>query len=268
MSMPYRLIALDVDGTLLNDAHELTPGTKEAVRAAAEAGAEIVLCTGRGASNAFYLLEEMGLSGMLITHNGATTVRSEDRGLVQSFAYPLDRIRNLLDYCRKEGIHYDANSVYELFADRISPEAEAMYARFGITPVKLDDIYSMEGLCYKVSLFGTPEQLDRLDQVWDTLECPMVPIRSDARFTDIMHPDASKGHALRKLAVRMGIPREQILAVGNYFNDIDMLRFAGLGVAMANSPEEVKQAADEVTLSNNEEGVRAVLMKHLRGAVG
>lgn len=263
MPLRYRLIALDVDGTLLNEAHELTPGTADAVRRAAAAGAEIVLCTGRGPSNAFYLLEELGLSGYLITHNGATNVHSEDRRLVHGFSYPLEQIQGIIDYCRETGIHYDVNGVFELYADRVSLEAQAMYDKFGLVPQRLVRLGDMEGPCYKMTLFGKPEELDRLAGEWERTGCSLAPVRSDACFIDIMHPDASKGNALRNLAGLMNIPREQVLAIGNYYNDIDMLCFAGLGIAMANSPKEVKEAADEVTLSNNEEGVRAALLKHV-----
>lgn len=262
MSLPYRLIALDVDGTLLNDDHELTKGTADAVKQAAAMGAQIVLCTGRGASQAFHLLEELGLSGILITHNGATTVHSGDRTLLHGFSYSMREAAGVIEYCRANGIHYDANTVYELYADKVDEETQAMYDKFNIVANRVEDLGRLEESCYKMTLFGTAEKLDRLNAEWDRIGCSLARIRSDICFIDVMHPQASKGNALRQLAEQLKVPREQILAIGNYYNDIDMLRFAGLGVAMANSPDEVKQAADEVTLSNNEDGVRAVLLKH------
>jgi Cof subfamily protein (haloacid dehalogenase superfamily) len=263
MAVPYRLIALDVDGTLLNTEHQLSEGTKDAVRRAVQTGASIVLCTGRGPSETFAVLEELGLSGTLITHNGATTVHSGDRALLHGFSYSLEDIGMLIRYCREHGVHYNTNDIFDLYIDRITPDAETMYGIFGIHPIRVDDLSGLERPVYKSTLFGSVEALDRLTADWQAIGCKLHPIRSDDRFIDVMHPEASKGNALRKLSGMLGIPREQVLAIGNYYNDIDMLRFAGLGIAMANSPEEVKEAADEVTVSNNEDGVRAALLKHV-----
>lgn len=77
-----------------------------------------------------------------------------------------------------------------------------------------------------------------------------------------MHPEASKGNALKNLAVQLGIPQEEVLSIGNYYNDISMLTYAGLGVAMDNSPLEVKAAANAVTGTNNDSGVRDALVKY------
>lgn len=90
-------------------------------------------------------------------------------------------------------------------------------------------------------------------------------LRSGDFFIDLMHKDASKGAALQKLAEKRGIPAENVMAIGNYYNDLTMLTFAGLGVAMDNSPQEVKDAADAVTASNNEEGVKLALEKYCLG---
>lgn len=77
-----------------------------------------------------------------------------------------------------------------------------------------------------------------------------------------MHPESSKGNALKHLAAELGIPQEQVLSIGNYYNDISMLTYAGLGVAMDNSPVEVKAAADVITGTNNDNGVRDALVKY------
>jgi Cof subfamily protein (haloacid dehalogenase superfamily) len=261
--LPYRLIALDVDGTLLNDDHELTEGTKDVVQRASMAGASIVLCTGRGPSNTLYLLDEIGLKGYLITHNGAATLKSEDGSLMHGFSYGMKEASSVLVRCRERGIHYDINSVFDMYIDQVTPTVQAMYDKFGVEPIHIEDVLVYDEPVYKISLFGTGEALDAMEAEWHDMECGLLPIRSGEQFIDLMNPLATKGNALRKLAAMMDIPREEILAIGNYFNDVAMLEFAGLGIAMDNSPEGVKAAADEVTLSNNENGVRAALLKHL-----
>ena len=86
-------------------------------------------------------------------------------------------------------------------------------------------------------------------------------VRSGEYFIDIMKEGTTKGKALAMLANHLNVKPKDVVAIGNYYNDLDMLQYAGLGIAMDNSPEDVKAAADVVTLSNNEDGVRLALEK-------
>ncbi|WP_127588639.1 Cof-type HAD-IIB family hydrolase [Paenibacillus koleovorans] len=260
----YQLIALDVDGTLLTDDHELTEATRSAVRQAHEAGATIVLCTGRGPGNAIPVLEELGLEGTVITHNGSATVRSSDRAVVHSFPFDPQDLDYFIRYCNEHRLHYDVSTPRDLhiFYD-LPEEGYALYEKFLITPIRLEHVGALAEQPVKFTVFSEdPAELDRVEAAWREVDSPLLVLRSGEQFIDVMHPEASKGNALRVLADSLGIDRTQVLAMGNYFNDLDMLRFAGFGIAMDNSPEEVKRAADEVTLSNNEDGVAAALRRH------
>lgn len=263
--MTYRLIALDVDGTLLNDDHVLTEKNKEAVREAGRAGSSIVLCTGRSPSNTFDIMEQLGLEGTVICHNGGATVRSGDQAVIHEFGFTMEDLIPLIAYCRENGFHYDANPVYGIYIDHLTPEIEAMYEKFGIKAQFMKDITVMKDPIVKFTLSGDPELMDRTERNWAEIGCPLTPIRSGERFIDVIHPEATKGNALRVLAKSLDIPREEVMAIGNYYNDIEMIRFAGLGIAMDNSPEPVKQAADTVTSSNNESGVAAAIRKYVMG---
>ncbi|WP_206098930.1 Cof-type HAD-IIB family hydrolase [Paenibacillus nanensis] len=262
MRLAYNLIALDVDGTLLTDEHKLPKDVKEAVREASTAGAQIVLCTGRGPMGAFPVLEELGLSGVLITHNGAATVRSEDRAIL--FQYDIDKkdLTDFIAYCKAQGIHYDLNTAFDMMVERMTDEAKAMYAHHKVEPIERSFDGSLPDGLVKFTLFGTKEQMDAVQADWANRPTNLQLIRSGDLFIDVQNPDASKGTALRRLAAEIGIGREKILAIGNYYNDISMLEFAGLGIAMSNSPDAVKDAADLTAGSNNEGGVAAALRTH------
>jgi Cof subfamily protein (haloacid dehalogenase superfamily) len=255
----FRLIALDVDGTLLNDEHEVTPRVREAVRAAAGKGAEIVLCTGRGSTSALPVLEELELPGTMITHNGASIVDSKSRSVLYETELPHEAIERYLAYLRERNIQYDLNTSFDQFVYALSEEAAQMFESLHCRPVLRDPAEGLPEKLVKVSIFGSREGLDGVERDWKQWQHELLFIRSGDNFIDIHHPDATKGKALEKLAGLRGIPREQVLAIGNYYNDIGMLSFAGLGVAMDNSPPEVKAEAEEVTLSNNEDGVAAIL---------
>lgn len=262
VKLAYDLIALDVDGTLLTDEHKLLADVREAVREASAAGAQIVLCTGRGPMGAFPVLEELGLSGVLITHNGAATVRFEDREVL--FLYDIDKqdLIEFIAYCREQGVHYDLSTAFEMMVERMTEEAKAMYAHHKVVPQERSFDQGLPDGLVKLTLFGSKEQMDAVQADWESRPTHLQLIRSGDLFIDVQNPDASKGTALRQLAAERGIDREKILAIGNYYNDISMLEFAGLGIAMSNSPDAVKEAADLVAGSNNEGGVATALREY------
>lgn len=261
--MNYRLIALDVDGTLLNDRYELTEKTKMTVRDVHEAGATIVLCTGRSPVNTLPIMEELGLEGALITHNGAATVLSSDRSIVAECPFEMEQLFPLIRYCREHRVHMDVCTPFDLFIEGSIGETEtAMYAKFMLEPSRTDDLTGLSAAPVKFTVFADKETMDRVERDWRAMELPLAIIRSGDYFIDVMHPEATKGNALKRLADSLGFDRSQVMAIGNYFNDVEMIRFAGLGIAMDNSPDGVKREADWVTSSNNEEGVHLALVRY------
>lgn len=264
--MSYKLIALDVDGTLLHDNHELSQENKESIKTAAKSGVEFVLCTGRGPVNTIPLMEEMGLGGYVITHNGAATVDVKTREVINQFPMDLKGLQPYIDYCREHQIHFDVNTAFDLYVDKpefMSPYVRGMYEQVFLEPLGLPDWSKLKEPVVKFSAFGDLETMNWLEKEWNTWDGPFYMVRSGDFFLDIMHKEASKGEALKQLAHTRGIAPEHILAMGNYYNDITMLTFAGKGIAMDNSPIDVKAAADEVTLSNNENGVHHALEKYV-----
>jgi len=262
--MKYKLIALDVDGTLLTDDHVLTPGTIEVIKQIAEQGTELVLCTGRAPMSCIPYMEQMGLDGYAITHNGAATVSIKDNKVVHHFELRSEGLEPYIKYCEQNLVHYDLNTTFELYvkgAAGLDQEALDMYRKFLIEPKDLtarptDDPF------VKMTLSGLTPVMDKIMEDWSTWTHEFNVLRSGDYFIDLMHKESSKGSALKYLAEMRGIPAENVLAIGNYYNDLTMLEYAGLGIAMDNSPQEVKDVADVMTASNNEEGVKLALQKY------
>ncbi|NOU97915.1 Cof-type HAD-IIB family hydrolase [Paenibacillus sp. LMG 31456] len=261
--MNYSMIALDVDGTLLNDRYEITDVTKEALQQAHASGIRIVLCTGRGPGNAVPILEQLGLEGVLITHNGAATVQTPGGILLHECGFSLDDVEPVIRYCRDKQVHFDVNTAFEMYVDKISAVEVSMYENYMLQPQRVSDIMQLNHPLVKFTIFGSLEVMDEVEQDLRLMEMPkgLQYIRSGDYFIDVMSVEASKGKALEQLAQQWNIPRERIIAMGNYYNDIEMLEYAGIGIAMDNSPEDVKAAADAVTLSNNDNGVYEALVK-------
>jgi Cof subfamily protein (haloacid dehalogenase superfamily) len=265
-----RLIALDVDGTLVNDEHQIMPMTKKIVRELAERGLMIVLCTGRGPRNTLPILEELGIDGYMLNHNGAVTCHSRPYRVLEQSTFPVRLVSQVIDYCRQTGVHFDLCTADELYCESLADDVREMYEHFLIRPVKMENAMSLAEPIVKLTLFGEPSQMDRVQadftkQFVDRHEWTdqLVMIRSDIRFIDFMLPNVSKGIALHQLCVKYEIDPSQVIAIGNYYNDQQMIEFAGVGIAMANSPDDLKSLADDVTASNNEEGVYHALRKYI-----
>jgi len=264
--MKFKLIALDVDGTLLDDDHNLSERTKQTIQDVHDAGCHIVLCTGRAPVSTLPILQELGLEGTMITHNGAATVYADEKGqaLVNEFTFTLSEIQPMLDYARREGIHFDVCTPFNMYIEHIGEEERLMYQKYLISPKLVTDVSELGIPLVKLTLFAQPEVLDRVQREWDEqkLYGDLRMIRSGDLFIDVMSAKANKGNALKALADELEIEPEAIMAIGNYYNDVEMMTFAGLGIAVANSPEDVKKAADKVTASNNDEGVHQALVKY------
>jgi Cof subfamily protein (haloacid dehalogenase superfamily) len=263
--MKYKLIALDVDGTLLNDDHLLSDENKEAIAEVTSKGGQIVLCTGRSPQNSIPFMEELGLSGYVLGHNGGATVSVSDREVLDQYGMDGRGLDPYIEYCRKHDIHFDVSTAFGMYVDNVAnltKEANFMYEHFRIVPASLPAWEEFREPIVKFTVFTKSDILDEAMREWGTWTQQYNIQRSGEFFSDFMHHEASKGNALKNLAARLGIEREEVLSIGNYYNDISMLTYAGMGIAMENSPLEVKAAANDVTGTNNEHGVRDALLKY------
>lgn len=261
--MKYKLIALDVDGTLINNEYQITESTLQTIKEVNRQGAHIVLCTGRGPTSTLPLLELLGLEGTVITHNGAATVESVGSKLIHQFAFHMNQLQSFVDYCRVNAIHFDVNTAFEHYLEHLTDVERDMYKKYLVVPNQIDDVMSIQEDVVKISIYAEGDVLDQLTLDWPNIGHPLLKIiRSGEHFIDVMHHLANKGNALKSLANSWNIQAADILAIGNYYNDLEMLEFAGLGIAMDNSPEDMKRDADAVTASNDEEGVHLALQQY------
>ncbi|MBC8079680.1 MAG: HAD family phosphatase [Gorillibacterium sp.] len=261
--MNYKLIALDVDGTLITDDHVLTNATREAVQEVCSKGMIVVLCTGRGPISALPVYEQLGAGGIMITHNGATVIDIAERRVMNDFRIEFADLKPLVDYCRDKGIHYDLCTPFDIYVEHLSEQNRAMYAKFSQVPTVIPNFEDVDEPKVKFTLSGMEAQMDQVEQDWPFIGCPLRKIRSGVHFIDIINPEATKGNALKQVCDDLGIPRAEVMAIGNYYNDIEMLEWAGLGIAMDNSPDAVKVSADAVTESNSKDGVAHAIRKYI-----
>lgn len=253
--MQYRLIALDVDGTLINDQFQIMPKTREILIDAYQNGMMIALCTGRGPQSTIPLMEELGVEGPVVVHNGAIILHSRTKEVYGQVGFQIEELRDLIHYCRTIDVHMDVNTAFDLYVEAVSPEIEALYSEYYVKPLRVHNVLELQDEIVKLSILGVEARiptiladlLDRFPQFHIT--------QSGENYIDVIHPEVSKGEGTAILADKLGIPMAQIIAFGNYYNDLELLAKVGLGIAMENSPDEVKKVAKSVTRSNNDEGI-------------
>jgi 5-amino-6-(5-phospho-D-ribitylamino)uracil phosphatase len=287
--MPIRLLALDLDGTLLNSRGKLTERNRQAIAATRECGVHVALCTGRRFRDARPIALELGLDVPLISHNGALTKHAETLETVAVFPLPLPAAQNAVRVGQAFGadalvsddheglgiLVYDHRSAdnpslrrYIQWARRVHGEEGAnairevpsLAAWLDHEPVHI----AFSGSCAKIAELAGLLKTELGETV--KLLRTMYPAM-DFALLDILHPLASKGAGVAAAAAELGIAREDVMAVGDNFNDLEMLEFAGTSVVMANADASLRdRQAFHSTVSNDEDGVALALERFILAA--
>lgn len=274
---PIRLLAVDIDGTLLNSQFHIAQPDIDALRRAHESGGEVILVTGRRHTFALPMAEQLGFDLWLISSNGAVTRSLQG----ESFHRDLLPARTCLDLCSAMRefrgnmvITFDKESKGALVLERMDElttsiqrwlEKNFQYIEF-VVPIEnalvSDPIQAM--FCGTIARMR--EALDELESSGLMRDATVLrteyPLR-DLTIVDVLNRDCSKGHAVSRWAAHRGIPREQVMAIGDNYNDIEMLAFAGMPFIMGNASEELKSRGWPVTLSNDQCGVAAAIERVL-----
>lgn len=259
----YRLVAMDLDDTLLTDDLTITEATRSALAEAASRGVKLTIATGRMYASAKRVAARIGLNVPIITYQGSLVKNLIDEYVLYERFVPRETVDKIYAYCRRHGLHLQTYVNDRLYAFEENDKLIA-YANLSDIPYTVvSDLAEVpEGNHTKLLIIDEPERLDRLAPELRELAGPDVHVtKSKANFLEFLHREGTKGHALRFLAGYYGIPMEETMAIGDSWNDRDMIEAAGLGVAMANAVPALKEIADYVTLGNNEDGVKHALEK-------
>jgi Cof subfamily protein (haloacid dehalogenase superfamily) len=261
--MVFKLIASDLDGTLLNKACQITERTKNAIRQAQARGVIFTLATGRMYRSARPFAQELEIDVPLITYEGALVKTSQTKKVLYYRPLAAALAKEIVAIGEENDLNINVYINDELYVSRVTEEIRKYCRVVQVPYIQVEDwSLVLEREPTKVLFMGEGEKLDQLwgktreyfgDQVYIT--------KSGLSFLEFTHPQATKGHGLKFLAREFGIKKEEIMAFGDNFNDLELLRAAGLGVAMANAREELKQVADYVTGSNEEDGVAEAIEK-------
>lgn len=273
MKRQVELLAIDIDGTLLDPHFQISAANLAALRRANEAGVEVVLVTGRRHAFALPIAEQLGFPLWLISSNGAVTKSSAGEAFHRDLLPAATARRLVAEMDRFRGnivITFDKEEKGALVLERMDQltqsiqrwlEKNEQFLEF-VVPVERalteDPIQTM--FCGTVARMS--EALEQLGEAEVARDVTVLRTQYDHRdlcIVDVLNRGCSKGHALERWAKHRGYARDAVMAIGDNYNDLEMLAFAGLPVLMGNASKELKQNGWAVTLPNDQSGVAAAI---------
>lgn len=262
-----RLVAIDIDDTLLLDDLTIAPGARQAIQRAMQEGVTVVLATGRMFPAALPFARELGLTGPLITYNGAL-IRTVGGETWWHRPVPQELALEVLEFGAAGGWTVQCYCDDLLYVRQVNDDVK-YYLEIAHVPVQeCADMRALlsERPSTKLLSIGSPEEIVRRAAALEKAFAGRLTITiSKPRFVEMLAPHVSKASALAEVARRLDVPREQVMAVGDSFNDLDMIEWAGVGVAMGNAAPAVKERADYVVGTNMDEGLAEAFERFVLG---
>lgn len=267
----YKLLVVDIDGTLVNRSGNVSTEDREALTKARDLGIQVSLSTGRGLQASLSIINQLSLDSYHISFDGAL-VSSPSWG-EEVYAQPVSQamVRQMIKVARQDNLDLELFTVTHYFAERETWSTEAHRQFFGVHPTIVDftKVWERERIIKGALVPTTPQEAaqarDFCRQFGDSLHFSWVktPAFPDVDFINILAPGVSKGKALAVLASHLGVSLTEIIAVGDGTNDISLFTTAGLAIAMGNAPDEVKAIANYVTLDVDHSGLAAAISQFL-----
>lgn len=274
---PIRLIAADIDGTLLNPEFRISDLDLGALRRAHDAGIEVVLVTGRRHTFALPIAQMLGFDIWVISSNGAIT-RSLAGETFHRDMLPLDTCRKLVlgmrEFRGNTVLTFDTEAKGAIVIERMDELSASIQRWLEKNLNFIDFVIPIEGALVtdpvQAMFCGPIPRMHKVLSEIDGLSLDVTVLRTeypvrDLSIVDVLNGGCSKGHALERWATHRGIPREEVMAIGDNYNDIEMLAFAGYPFIMGNASEELRGRGWNITLANDQNGVAAAIEQVLDG---
>lgn len=266
--MAYELLVMDLDGTLTNSEKKITPRTKDALLRIQREGIHIALASGRPTPGVMPVAEELKLEefgGYILSYNGANVMKMDTKEVIYQDIVPEEFIEPLYQAALAEQVGIISYSNSEIIAG--TKTDKYMKKESAIIHLPIHEVDNFPAYidfpvnkCLMTAEGSYMETvLPRMQEKFPELNI----FRSEPYFLEIMPKNIDKAFSLSRLLEYMGITRKRMICCGDGYNDLSMIRYAGLGVAMANAQPEVKKEADYITASNDEDGIAQVIEKFI-----
>jgi Cof subfamily protein (haloacid dehalogenase superfamily) len=263
-----RLLAIDLDGTLVNHQLQMDPRDVSAVKSAAAAGVTVVLATGRMFKSSLRYAEPLGLKGPIINYQGAVVREIASGEVWYRCELSVELQQRVLALVEPKDWHVNAYVDEVVYTARARPEAD-LYARVALVPYEVVGPLSKwvhQEATKMVLVDLNPQEVPaRMAELAAWMHGAARVTRSLDWFVEVVDLQVSKARALAMVAERLGVPQAEVCAIGDNLNDEDMVSWAGFGVAMGNAPDALKAVAKYVTGSIQDAGVSQVIERFVIG---
>ncbi|WP_199247740.1 Cof-type HAD-IIB family hydrolase [[Phormidium] sp. ETS-05] len=268
-----KLLVLDIDGTIAGESNQISGEVKEAIAAVRKRGVPVAIATGRMYQSAFRFYQDVGSNLPLIAYQGAYIKDPTDEKIHWHQPVAADIARELLEcfqeleITREISLNYYSND--QLYVRELTPGVRAYGNRTGVTPMTISDMHAFAAKSAPTKILALSEDASAIDRLFLELRQRFTPdqlyiTKSHTHFVEALHPMVNKGVAVRYLAEEvLGITAAEVMAIGDNYNDLEMLEYAGLSVAMGNAPEAVQAKAHWVAPSVEAHGAAAAIAEFL-----
>lgn len=271
-SVDIRLLVVDIDGTIAGESNSISHGVKQAIAAAQQKGITVAIATGRMYRSALRFHQEIGANLPLLAYQGAWIQDPATDTIHRHLTVSFEMAHKLLDYFEQPelrqllSVHFYIND--DLYVRELTRETEIYAQRSGITPIPVGDLRHMTSI-EPTKVLALCDDTDVIDQLLGNLRRQYTPAelyltKSVATFFEATNPFVNKGTGVRYLAEELlGLQPYNVMTIGDNFNDVEMLEYAGLGVAMGNAPAQVQAIAQWVAPSVELDGAAVAIEKFL-----
>jgi len=248
MTSRYQLVAIDLDGTIINKDGAIVSGAAEAIRRVLARGIAVTLATGRMYQPTNRFAHELGLSAPLICYQGALIREPGDGAVLWHKPLPGPLARRVLTVMREQGLHRYAYIDGSIYVEQRREEDSRYAQNNGVELHLVDDLSALlERQPTELAARGDAAEVELLiARIRAVCGSGVIVNRIHTSFCEVAHGESGKGNALKYLAERLAVPRSRTVAIGDSPNDVSMLEWAGLGIAVGDVPAEVRTAADWV----------------------
>lgn len=265
-----KLLVVDIDGTIAGESNEIRQPVKQAIQAAQERGVQVAIATGRMYRSALRFHQDINSALPLLAYQGAWIQDPHTQQLHRHWTVSTQTAHQLLDYfeqleLRSLSVHFYIND--QLYVREITPETQIYSQRSGVEAIAVGDLRRV--LAEPTKVLALCDDTDIIDQLLGNLRQQYTPAelyltKSVATFFEATNPLVNKGTGVRYLAEELlGLQAANVMTIGDNFNDLEMLNYAGVGVAMGNAPAEVKAFAQWVAPSVEQDGAAAAIEEFL-----
>lgn len=249
-----KLVATDIDGTILIPEGEFTQGVKDCVKRLCAKGIKVVLITGRMNAAAKLIAKDLGLDTPVVSYQGGLVI-DKDKTLYERYL-STEQTERVLEWAKKENIHINLYNNDILYSEKVCYEVQrycnnlhTQYEVQSFDKINKNKINKLLAINY-----NEPEKINKFEQELPKIFPDLYIVKSTPYFLEFSNKEASKSCAVRFLQNLWGLKQEEILTIGDQNNDIELLKAGGIKIAMGNATEELKQHADYITASVHEDG--------------